>query len=87
MNEALEGFQSAILSGSLCYLPGLSLCLNKELIEMDGSYPIRLRYFHQGRAYYRATGISIREENWDELLGHPKAEFEGFRNCNHVSSI
>ena len=81
MNEALEGFQSAILTGSLCYLPGLSLCLNKELIEMDGSYPIRLRYFYQGRAYYRATGISIREENWDELLGQPKAGFEGFRNC------
>lgn len=40
--EAIEGFQSASISDSICYFPGLTLVLRKEAILSDGSFPVFL---------------------------------------------
>lgn len=79
--EAIEGFQSACISDSICYYPGLTLVLRKESIQADGSFPVFLCYYHQGSHYFRATGFSLCEDEWDECLGQPKADSKAYQRA------
>lgn len=49
-----------------CLMPTIKLILDQRRIKSDGTYPIKLRIFHQHKALAMATNISVACQYWNE---------------------